>query len=270
VKRAALFGALLLTACAGFREVRLHHAEEVAHAGGLLPLRLEAGGFRVFGFERPGPRQSVLVVYIEGDGLAWTNPWQASSDPTPTDPIGLQLAAADPARPLLYLARPCQFIVSPGCRPALWTDERLSEPMIDVFQRLIDDARQRTDSRSIGLIGYSGGGALATLIAERRGDVAWLITIAANLDLAAWVRSRDIAPLAGSIDPAAQINRIAHLPQTHFAGSDDAVVPSTVAESFVARFPADAPSRLVIVPHFDHVCCWLAAWDRLLKQSARP
>jgi pimeloyl-ACP methyl ester carboxylesterase len=66
--------------------------------------------------------------------------------------------------------------------------------MVDVFQHLIDNARQRTDSRRIGLIGYSGGGALATLIAERRGDVAWLITIAANLDLAAWIRSRGIAP----------------------------------------------------------------------------
>jgi pimeloyl-ACP methyl ester carboxylesterase len=269
VKRAALFGALLLAACAGFREVQLHHAEEIAHSGGLLPLTLEAGGFRVFGFERPGPRQSVLVVYIEGDGLAWTNPWQASTDPTPTDPIGLQLAAADPARPLLYLARPCQFIVSQGCRPALWTDERLSEAMVDVFQRVIDNARQRTDSRRIGLIGYSGGGALATLLAERRDDVAWLITVAANLDLAAWVRSRDTAPLSGSIDPAAQIHTIERLPQTHFAGSDDAVVPPRVVESFMARLPPNAPARLVIVPDFDHFCCWPATWNQLLQQSPR-
>jgi pimeloyl-ACP methyl ester carboxylesterase len=269
VKRAALFGVLLLAACGGFREVRLHQADEIAQSGGLLPLTLDAGGFRVLGFERPGPRQNVLVVYIEGDGRAWTNPWEASSDPTPTDPVGLRLAAADPARPLLYLARPCQFIVSQRCRPALWTDERLSEAMVDVFQHLIDYALHRTDSRRIGLIGYSGGGALAALIAERRGDVAWLITVAANLDLAAWVRSSDIAPLVGSIDPAARIHKLEHLPQTHFAGSDDAVVPPAVIESFVARLPPDAPARLVIVPHFDHVCCWVEAWERLLGQARR-
>ena len=73
-------------ACGGFREVRLHQADEIAQSGGLLPLTLDAGGFRVLGFERPGPRQNVLVVYIEGDGRADEKYGQADSDQDDDDP----------------------------------------------------------------------------------------------------------------------------------------------------------------------------------------
>ena len=143
--------------------------------------------------------------------------------------------------------------------------------MVDAFQQVIDDAKQIAGTRRIGLAGYSGGGALAALIAERRGDVAWLITVAANLDLAEWVRLRDIEPLTGSLDPAAEAGKIAGLPQVHFAGAEDAVVPPKVIERFLARLPPNPAARLIVLPGFDHQCCWAAAWPRLLELSGlRP
>jgi hypothetical protein len=257
-----------LLGCAGDHDRLRNEAEEIGRAAGLRPVLLEAGGIRVFAMEGDGPPASLLSVYIEGDGRSWITKWQASSDPTPSDPVGLRLAAADTARPLLYLARPCQYVSAPDCRVARWTGERLSPVVVDSVQRLIDQAKQRAKASRIGLVGYSGGGALAALIAEARSDVDWLVTVAANLDLTAWVRAMDVDPLSGSADPASEAANLRWLRQTHFAGAEDQVVPPKVQASFIARLPAGTPARLVTVPGFDHHCCWVAAWSRLLEQSA--
>lgn len=259
---------LALACCSGAREFRLDEATAIGRASGLKPLLLQARGFNVLGFERPGRGQATLTVYIEGDGRAWINPWQPSTDPTPIDPIGLRLAAADPASPLLYLARPCQYLASDACHKSLWTSARLSTEVVDLYQQLIDDAMRRTESERVGLVGYSGGGALAALIAERRRDVAWLVTIAADLDLAEWVRLQSIEPLSGSIDPADSAATIKELRQSHFVGADDRVVPPAVPEAFVRRMPRPNAARVIVEPGFDHECCWAAAWPRLIGELA--
>lgn len=238
----------------------------IAASGSLTSRLLQARRFDILSFERPGPERATLTVYIEGDGRAWINPWQPSTDPTPGDPVGLRLAAADPASPLIYLARPCQFMMSAACDNRLWTGARLSAEVVDLFQQLIDEAMQRTHSARLGLVGYSGGGALAALLAERRRDVAWLVTVAANLDLSEWVRLASIEPLSGSIDPADAAATIAKLPQVHFAGADDRIVPPAVTEAFIRRLPAGNAARTIVEPGFDHACCWAAAWPQLVTQ----
>ena len=272
MRRAVLAALLLVVAsCSASREVRLSEAEAIARRGALERHSWRESDLPVLGFERPGPEGRLMVVYIEGDGRAWINPWQPSSDPTPTDPIALRLAAVDPARPLIYLARPCQYVFVPSCHSRFWTSERLSAAVVAAFQQIIDDARQRTKSDRVALVGYSGGGALATLIAEQRADVAWLITVVANLDLAAWVRLSDIERMSGSLDPAMRAAAVKRLPQVHFTGANDRVVPPTVVYSFFARLSPGSAARIIVLPGFDHECCWAAAWPRLLELSGlRP
>lgn len=255
-----------LACCSGARQFRLDEATAIGRAGGLKPLLLQARGFNILGFEHVGREHATLTVYIEGDGRAWLNPWQPSTDPTPTDPIGLRLAAADPASPLLYLARPCQYLASDACDRRLWTGARLSPDIVDLFQQLIDDAMRRTNSVRLGLVGYSGGGALAALIAERRRDVAWLVTVAADLDLAEWVRLESIQPLSGSLDPADSGAAIERLPQIHFVGANDRIVPPAVAEAFVRRMSSPNAARVIVERGFDHECCWAAAWPQLIGE----
>lgn len=267
---AGVMMALALAGCAAARDRELSAAQAIAGAGGLAPQSLQSRGMTILGFERPGQPGGVLTVYIEGDGRAWINPWQPSTDPTPTDPVGLRLAASDPSRPLLYLARPCQFVTFAGCTDRLWTSGRLSPEIIAVYQQLLDDTLHRTGSVRLGLVGYSGGGALAALLSERRHDVAWLVTVAADLDLAEWTRLRKLAPLSGSLDPADDAAAIAGLPQVHFAGADDDVVPPAIAQSFLRRFRGDGAARLIVVPHFDHGCCWAASWPQLLGDLRFP
>jgi pimeloyl-ACP methyl ester carboxylesterase len=272
VKRFAAGVALALTlaGCSATRDQHLGDAEAIADAGHLAPQLLRSRSMTVLAFERAGPPGGLLTVYIEGDGRAWINPWQPSTDPTPTDPVALRLAASAPSRPLLYLARPCQFVTFAGCAAPLWTSDRLSPEIVAVYQQLLDDALHRTGSAKLALIGYSGGGALAALLAERRHDVAWLVTVAGDLDLAAWTRLRKLAPLSGSLDPANDAAAIAELPQAHFAGENDEDVPPAVAESFLRRLGPGRAARLIVVPHFDHSCCWTTSWPQLFGELQLP
>lgn len=266
MRRLGLAFVLALACCTGARELHFDEAVTIAGSSDLGLRRLHAGGLDIVSFERLDPGNAILTVYVEGDGRAWINPWQPSTDPTPTDPVGLRLAAADRASPLIYLARPCQFELSPTCDNRLWTTARYSPAVVDVYQHLLDDALQRTGAKRLGLIGYSGGGALAALLAERRDDVAWLVTVAADLDLSEWVRLNDLAPLSGSLDPADTAASISALPQVHLAGENDRTVPPAVTQAFIRHLTPANRARVIVEPGFDHACCWAAAWPQLLGQ----
>jgi pimeloyl-ACP methyl ester carboxylesterase len=116
------------------------------------------------------------------------------------------------------------------------------------------------------LVGYSGGGALAALLAERRGDVAGLVTVAADLDLDRWVRSLGLTPLRDSLDPATDAARLATTPQVHFIGGKDEVVDSDVLAAFLARQPPSAPAKSITAPGENHYCCWDRAWPALARR----
>ena len=51
--------------------------------------------------------------------------------------------------------------------------------------------------REVTFVGYSGGGVLAVLIAERLDNVAGVITVGANLDTDAWTEHHGYLPLTG-------------------------------------------------------------------------
>jgi pimeloyl-ACP methyl ester carboxylesterase len=221
-----------------------------------------------------GPRAFVasepLVVYVEGDGYAFISPTQLSDDPTPRDPVGLELAVADPRPNVVYVARPCQYVTGPhlrNCHPAYWSTARFAEPVVAAVESVV--ARYVADSGAtrVAYVGYSGGGAVAALVAARRSDSAALVTVAGVLDHATWTSLDGMTPLGYSLNPADFADRLAGLPQVHFVGGDDDVVPEVVARAFAARFPADRKPGVVVLPGYDHVCCWSAHWPALLQRT---
>ncbi len=157
---------------------------------GFVPIRHATGGFTLYGLLRPARSGGAgrLHVYIEGDGHAWENTRTPSSDPTPHSDVTLRLAAADPtACAVLYLARPCQYtrVLSPACATRYWTDARFAPEVISATNAAIDRAKAQTGAQRVVLVGFSGGGAVAVLAATLRDDVAFLGTVAGNLDHAA-------------------------------------------------------------------------------------
>jgi pimeloyl-ACP methyl ester carboxylesterase len=241
-------------------------ADETAAAAGWTSQRIVAGDFVLAGYLSPVLQSgAALTIYIEGDGAAWLNRSTPSKDPTPVNPTGLNLALRHQRGPAAYLARPCQFVAGTdrhGCSVEYWTSARFAATIIDAEDIAIDILKVQTGAQRVVLVGYSGGGAVAALLASRRKDVDRLVTVAGNLDHATWTRLHGVEPLVGSLNPADEWRALVAIPQVHFVGSKDTVVDGRIASAYARRFPEPRP-RIVTVDGFDHACCWTEAWPRL-------
>jgi len=268
-----LTGALLSAlGCASGRE----HAAELGRATGFRPMRIETAPFVLQGWLRESRRgssnRSELAVYIEGDGLAWIRPNKPSNDPTPIDPVGLRLAAVDPSEdPVLYLGRPCQYTEGAdrrGCSAEDWTSARFSPKAVKALNTAIDQAKAATGSGAVALFGYSGGGALAALLAERRSDVRFLGTVAGNLDTGLWTTLFGDSALNGSLNPVDAAPATRDIPQLHVTGGRDDVIPAVILDSWCRRLPGARIVR-VVVPGASHGGPWEDVWPGLLLQARK-
>jgi len=261
-----------LAGCASISpESRWQHAEQLAQQAGWKKLRIPTEKFVLSAYLKKAQAQAdTLTIYIEGDGFAWVTSSQASFDPTPRNPVGLQLALRHPRGVAAYLARPCQYVATEdarNCRQAYWTDRRFAAEVIEASDQAISVLKQRIGASKLVLVGYSGGGAVAALVAARRNDVVQLITVAGNLDHRAWTAQHQVPPLEGSLNPADAWRALVNLPQRHFVGARDEVVSRMVVEAYAARFPAQQRPKIIVMPDFNHVCCWVEQWPELLKDN---
>lgn len=244
-------------------------ADELARAQGWQARQIPSGPFDLVAYLptdiHPGEQ---LTVYIEGDGLAWVTSSQPSADPTPRVPTGLQLALKHPEGNAAYLARPCQYgdAQAQGCAERYWTSARFAPEVIDAESKALDEIKARFQAKQLTLVGYSGGGAVAALLAARRSDVVRLITVAGNLDHVAWTQHHRIRPLIDSLNPADQRVALSKIPQWHFVGAQDRVVPPLVANSFSAGFAQERKPKIVLINDYNHICCWADDWTNLWRR----
>lgn len=259
---------LLLAGCADLSpQSRRQHADQLADQAGWQKLRIPAGQFVLPAYAPKNSKQAdTLTVYIEGDGLAWLNRSQASDDPTPRNPVGLQLALRHPQGMAIYLARPCQYVEAndtKNCRQTYWTGGRFAPEVVEASNEAISALKRRAGAGRLVLVGYSGGGAIAALVAARRNDVVRLVTVAGNLDHRAWTSMHHVPPLENSLNPADEWRSLIAVPQRHYVGERDEVVSRSVADSYVSRFPLDGRPAVIAVPGFDHTCCWVEQWGSI-------
>lgn len=208
--------------------------------------------------------ESTWTIYLEGDGLPWLNGRTPASDPTPRDPLALQLMLRSSGA-ALYVTRPCYHeLADERCSWRTWTLERYSPAVVDSMVQAIATKLSDADAKRARLIGYSGGGALAVLIAERLPQVESVVTIAANLDTDAWTQHHGYLPLEGSLNPAR--STLAHpWRELHLHGRDDTVVPLATTRAYFQRYPQ---ARQVALDEHGHVCCWVRDWNNLNLDDA--
>jgi len=245
-------------------ESRWQHAEGLATRAGWHPQRMVTDTFVLRAYvPQQRPRADTLTVYIEGDGLAWLSPTDVSADPTPRTPVALQMALRHPNSAVAYLARPCQYVPpadAQHCAPRFWTDARFAPEVVRATDQALTRLMQNVGARQLVLVGYSGGGAVAALVAARRKDVLRLVTVAGNLDHSAWTRWHKVTPLSGSLNPADEWERLQGVPQLHLAGALDTVVPPKLTQAYVDRYPAGQRPQLRVLAGQDHGCCWAQDW----------
>jgi pimeloyl-ACP methyl ester carboxylesterase len=258
---------LLVSACASVdpdAPSREPAAFQLARQARLNAMPVSVDGFVLMAFGRVEAPGQPVEVYIEGDGCAWVSRTHPSSDPTPRRPVALELAALDPRPNVVYLARPCQYDYRhrAACDSAYWTGKRFSPEVIRAMNQALDVLLP--PEGSVHLIGYSGGAAVAVLLAERRRDVTSLRTVAGNLDSEAVNRYHGVSPMPQSLNPVDAAPRLAHLPQAHFIGAHDDVVPESIARSF-ARSAGDTECvQIVKVADAAHDDGWREKWLGLL------
>jgi hypothetical protein len=257
---APLLLALFLAGCTT-NAIRI---EKLAGTLGMTRSVVEVGGFRSLLFMRSvaAPQDAPLAIFIEGDGVPWRGGMEPSLDPTTADPIALNLLGETPLS-AAYVSRPCyQDMTGPRCTPERWTMERYSNEIVSSMTEAVRTAAVRASARRVVLVGYSGGGVLAVLIAERLDNVAAVITVGANLDTDAWTQHHGYLPLTGSLNPALSTAEH-HWPETHLYGARDTVVPAATTAAYFKRFPK---AQQKIIESYDHVCCWVQQWPTLWQQ----
>ena len=212
-------------------------------------------------------RESDLTIYIEGDGAHWLLQMAPPPNPTPRKSLVVSLATQDQSPFILYLARPCQYIdiaQFKDCDPSLWTDGRFSPTAIQLANDVIDKVLLDLPKVRLNLVGHSGGGTLATLLAAKRSDVRCLVTLAAPLDIAAWTQSVSVGPLRLSNNPADPNIQLKNTRQTHFFGENDAIVKKESIGNY-RNFSNNAD--FIVISGFDHTKAWADQWPMLQKKS---
>ena len=260
--------AAFLCGCGGVAE-RVKDAHRIAAQGGLKPVTLDGGTFVLQGFYRNAPGKT-LRVYVEGDGFAWVNRTTISNDPTPRDPVALELAVRDTEEgtAVLYLGRPCQYVGVSGCSNRYWTSHRFAPEVVAATSQALDQAKRLAGAERIELVGFSGGGGLVVLVAAERGDVVSLRSVAGTLDHEVLNRHHRVTPLSGSLNAADAAKRVAHLPQVHLVGGRDSLIGPYVAESYVRHAGDDRCIQVVSIAEASHGDGWAQGWPRLL--AAHP
>ena len=205
-----------------------------------------------------------LHIYLGGDGMPWLDIMTYSTDPTPDNPLVLQLMGMD-SSPSLFLGRPCYqgFSTTPPCDYYYWTAGRFSPAILANMRDAIMQLINQYQVKKLTLIGFSGGGALATLLAHDIPQTNTVVTIAGLLDTDAWTDLHFYSPLSGSLNPAKQIPLATHIRQIHLLGDNDKNIPPAIVSSYIQK---QTNTEVLRFKQTNHSCCWKKHWPTVLKK----
>ena len=263
----SLLSSLVLSACAlDNLHSRQQIADQLAQRANFQKIDFNTDTFKIAAWKKiQNPTSKSMVIYIEGDGKAWFKRSQISKDPTPMNPLALRLAVQDPRDSILYLSRPCQYIIAQeNCRNQYWTSHRYSQTVIDSYQMILDQVKTMYSVQQFELIAYSGGGVIASLLAAQREDIKSITTIASNLDHQSWTNYHHVTPLWGSLSLYPYTQVLSKITQYHLLGADDSNVLPQLNQKLLTRLLKNNNGFYQIYPDYNHSCCWVKNWPKIL------
>ncbi|MDX1692267.1 MAG: dienelactone hydrolase family protein [Ketobacteraceae bacterium] len=204
-----------------------------------------------------------LHVYIEGDANAFVN-GKVSVNPTPDNPLMLALMQKD-EQPAIYLGRPCYFNPEDHqCSPDVWTRQRYSKAVVHSMAAALKTFSHAYEG--VVLMGHSGGGALAVLLAEKEPKTRMVVTLAGNLDTFSWALEHNYQPLKQSLNPLEQPPLPTRIIQIHYAGADDRVIDADWVQAYAEKQHRAEFQRLLAVSHTEG---WQEFWPQVLDKLQR-
>jgi len=267
------FLVLFITACSIDTDLNKTTANQIARPAFMVERKIDAGNFSMQAWERMHQRGTVATVYIEGDGVSMKAGAEYRIDKilpnnTPENPVALHLASRDQSKNLGYLARPCQYIKAPeekGCDASYWQDKRYAPEVMMAYQTALNDMAARYDITGFHLVGYGGGANIAAVLAATRDDVLTLRTVAGNLSPNYTVNYHQSMPLAAESVLATDYGmKLAEVPQHHFLGAADDVIPPGVYHSYRQALGLSQCINYSVLQDADHTRGWVQTWPQLL------
>lgn len=256
VQLLAVFPLLLMSCAKKLEVINSYGLIEAVYEGEVLPVS--------YGLPVNTPTHTVRF-YIEGDGRAWLSKKQPSYNPTPSNSLVLKLMHLDDT-PAVYLARPCQYNKNENCRQYYWTEGRHAEETVVSMNSAITNIKKNYNAEQVELIGHSGGGAMAVLIAARRSDVKRVITIAANLDVSFFTKHHNVTEMKGSLNPIDVIEKVKGIPQLHLVGGLDKIIPPKIVQRYIDKTTNNCMEYLEY-PKNGHHTGWVDVWPQILNNN---
>ena len=208
-----------------------------------------------------------LRVYIEGDGKAWMRSGRPSPNPTPVNRLVHKIMSEDPESNIAYMARPCQYVLQPNCSPHTWTFGRYDDQIIESMNTALSELKLHGNYEQIELVGYSGGATIALLLATRRNDITNVRTIAGNLDPRFTNEYHKVSPMPTALNPIDATDRLSAVPQIHFYGEEDSVIPEIISKHYAAQFKNSDCIKIQSVKGANHHSGWVNKWQQLLQEK---
>lgn len=261
---------LFISGCTRSYKQRVQRADNIAGIHGFTSKIVKGGDFWLATYQKITNASMPYVVYIEGDGTIMQNKYTISDNPTPQSDMMLRLATLDPRPNVIYIARPCQFTpveLNELCRNnAYWTDKRLSREVVDA---VTDAVLAISAGSSVDLVGFSGGGGIATLVASElriKPYVRSIITVAGLLDHISFNQKHKSRPMVGSLNPIDYAPIISDIPQLHLSGGKDRIVPAFIADKYVAASKSPCVKHEIVTEasHIDRT--WVEVWPSILEK----
>lgn len=263
-----LVSCFLLSSCESTLKLRTVDSDFVAKSAGFTKHLVRGGDFWITTYQKITNKHLPYVFYIESDGKPFTYVGRQliiSADPTPENPTFLKLATLDKRPNVVYIARPCQFTpphLNPKCADcAYWTNLRMSDEVVGSINDAINFINQTSH---FSLVGYSGGGGIAVMVAARNKLAKDILTLSANLDTYSFKQYHNTVPMIGSLNPIDYAQQIKHIPQLHISGGKDKIVPPFIADKYVK-----ASDSICVHQHiFDtatHSKGWEGVWRYILS-----
>lgn len=216
--------------------------------------------FKIATWQKIKNPQQPYRIYIEGDGYAFNAAGRPSSNPTPRSDLVREMAFGDYHDNVIYIARPCQFVQNEICSKRHWTTARFAPEVINATAEVIENI---AGDNEVTIIGYSGGAQVAGLVAANKPKIKTkkLITIAGNLDHLAWTQYHKLPPLNESMNLEAYRDEYLKIPQVHFVGEKDDVIPVFLTHDFVQN-----KHEIIIIPNNTHNRGWKEIYPQVWKK----
>ncbi len=237
-------------------------AARIADHGTLVRENRHTEYFQLASWRRIGSSDQPLHVYIEGDGNAFSATGRPTKNPTPLNPLALSLASLDSHPNVVYLARPYQYLPVSRFLPEsqkYWTTHRYSEKVVRATNAALSEIALEAKIKEVKVIGFSGGGTIAALLAARRNDITLLATVAGYLDTSG---NHD---LTGSLNPTDFADALKDINQIHFIGTKDVAVPPQIARSYQQKTGV-AKECFIFLDDTYHHRGWKKHWPQLLLE----